>query len=628
MPYSKSAPPPKTPSKRGKRPAKPSGNTKLARHKDKTNIIPRDKKNQPPRRPGKPAHQRNDANDSFLAVLASGTQLRALNRQLASIPFVLSKTEQASHYQNGQVLRVKAERRPPQGPTPCNVVDVIAPDTSGQESMIALENYNIPTTFPAEVMAETDALAPFTLTNEREDLRNTPLITIDGADARDFDDAVWAERTERGYHIIVAIADVSAYVTPDSALDKEAEKRGNSVYFPDRVVPMLPERLSNNLCSLIPHTDRPVLAVHLYMDDQGRLRNHKFVRAVMHSHARLTYEQAEAALQGQQDEQSAPVLASTLQPLAAAVKILLKARQNRHALDLDIPESRLLLDDTGKVTGVANRKRLFVHQLIEECMVLANVAAAKTLATTSTPGLYRIHPEPGPEKLDVLKNILRQHALKFSGGQTPQAHDFARLTRMVNAHPAKDVLMRMILQTQQQAKYDAENIGHFGLALSHYSHFTSPIRRYADLIVHRALIAKLNLGAGGHQHSVKPLAKVAEHINLTERRAQQAEWEARDRMISRFYQQHVGKTYDATIISVQKFGCFVRVEDVAEGLLPVRLMQDDYYQYNEKRQSLEGQRTGHKLRPGDTIPVVLIGADEVEGKLTFGPAAGKKSTGL
>lgn len=592
---------------------------KLARHQDKTAVAPRGKKGPHQRRDGKPA-PRTQENDTFLAVLESGIQLRALSRELSSIPFVLAKTENAANYQAGQVLRVKAGRRPPQGPTPCTVEDVIASSTVGQESLIALENYQIPTTFPTDVLAETESLAPFTLTTEREDLRQLPLVTIDGADARDFDDAVWAERTERGYHIIVAIADVSYYVTPDSALDKEARKRGNSVYFPDRVVPMLPERLSNNLCSLVPQADRPVLAVHLYIDDHGRLRSHKFVRAVMHSHARLTYEQVEAALEKKVDAETQPVLNTTLAPLRDAVKVLLKARQNRHALDLDIPEARLVLDENGKVTGVANRKRLFAHQLIEECMVLANVAAAKTLATTSTPGLYRIHPEPGKEKLDVLKNMLRQHALKFSGGNTPQAHDFARLTRKVNAHPAKDILMRMILQTQQQAKYDAENTGHFGLALSHYSHFTSPIRRYADLVVHRALIDKLKLGAGGIKHDPKPLAKTAEHINLTERRAQQAEWEARDRMVSHFYKQYVGQKFEGTIISVQKFGCFVRVDDVAEGLLPVRLLQDDYYRYNEKYQTLEGERNGRKIRSGDTLPVVLIGADEVEGKLTFGPA--------
>ncbi|MDD9912528.1 MAG: ribonuclease R [Alphaproteobacteria bacterium] len=557
---------------------------------------------------------------TFLAV-TSGTPphaLQAFNRELASVDFVLSDKKD---FPDGTVLRVRPGKRPKYGPTPCTFVKEIANTAKGMDSLIAIDNHSIPMEFPQEVIQENENLPAFTAKDisQREDLRQIPIVTIDGADARDFDDAVWAEPWEDGHHIIVAIADVAHYIKPNSELDKEAFSRGNSTYFSDRVVPMLPERLCNDLCSLRPEEDRPVLAVHMYINARGQLKKHQFVRGVIHSHARLTYEQAQEALNGKPST-TKPLMESTLLPLQAAANTLMEARKRRHALELDIPEPKLVLDETNTVTGIAVRERLFTHQMIEELMVLANVAAATALETKSQPCMYRIHPEPSKEKLDTLRNVLKQHSLRFSGGATPTHQDYDTLLRRVKGHPAAPTLMRNILQSQQQAKYDPENLGHYGLALQRYAHFTSPIRRYSDLIVHRHLIKALNLaGDGGHLTPFKQLRKDADHINITERRSQQAEWEARDRLIARFYQQHIGNTFEGLVLNVMKFGAFVRVEEVAEGLLPCRLMDDDHYIYNEKTLSLRGKRTSKTVKVGQSIAVRLLEADLITGKLTFGP---------
>jgi ribonuclease R len=560
---------------------------------------------------------------TFLAMITETppAPIQPFNRDLQGTDFFLPTKEKLTP---GSVIRVTPGERPRRGPTPVTLVEDLGPTPEKLESLIAIDNHGIEVDFPPEAQEACEALSTFGAGDigQREDLRALPIVTIDGADARDFDDAVFAEAWQQGgFHIVVAIADVAHYIQPESPLDRSAFSRGNSVYFPDRVVPMLPERLSNDLCSLRPHEDRPVLAVHLYIDDRGRLKKHTFTRAVIHSHARLTYEQAQAALDGQPDATTKPVLKRTLEPLQAAAKILLQARKNRHALDLDIPEPRVVLDDNGEPAGVENRERLFAHRLIEEMMILANVAAATALENKGQSCLYRIHPEPGREKMETLGKVLRQHSLKISGGKLPAQLDFERLIGKTRGHPAEEVLLRNILQAQQQAKYDPENVGHYGLALTRYAHFTSPIRRYSDLIVHRHLVEALALaGEGGFLADRKHLKKDGDHLNITERRAQQAEWEARDRLVARFYSNQVGQTFDGFVLNVLKFGCFVRVQGAAEGLLPVRLMADDHYFYNEKTLSLKGKRSGKQYRIGQRVKVKLISANRLDGKITFAPA--------
>ena len=507
------------------------------------------------------------------------------------------------------------------GRTAVEILEVLGENPHQLASMVAIENFNIRQDWPEAVLAEVTEFNGALSKAEyavREDLRQVPIVTIDDVDAKDFDDAVWAEQEGDGFHIIVAIADVAHYVRQDSELDKEAVKRGNSTYFPDMVVPMLPERLSNDLCSLRPNEDRPVLAVHLHIDGKGRLVKFDFSRAVIHSHARLTYEQAQAALDGEKSDVAAPVLESTLKPLYRAYKVLWQARQKRYAIDLDIPESILILDDNGNVEELGVRTRLETHKLIEELMILANVASARALGGKGAPCLYRIHPKPDGKKMETLQSVLKPQGLRLPK-QAPTQQDYAKVIDAVRGHSAETMLMKSILQSQMQAKYSTENVGHYGLALPDYAHFTSPIRRYADLTVHRHLIAFVELGGeGGAEIKERVLDGVAERINDAERRSQKAEWEARDRLMTRFFRDFVGETFTATVVTVMKYGCFVSIKNgVAEGLLPMRLMKDDHYVFDAKQNILVGKKTKRILRVGDNLEVVLHEADRLEGRLTF-----------
>lgn len=553
--------------------------------------------------------------------------VRPMLKELSGVTFKVVKMNDFSP-EVGDIVRAQAVpdkygkgRARGQGSTAVEILEAMGPNPKNLASMVAIENFKIRTEWPEAVIAESDGLkkelSPEDLA-AREDLRTLPIVTIDGADAKDFDDAVWAEKEGDGFHIIVAIADVAHYVRQGSELDKEAIQRGNSTYFPDMVVPMLPERLSNDLCSLRPHEDRPVLAVHMHIDGQGRLQKFKFSRAVIHSHARLTYERAQDALDGKGDEAAAAVLESTLLPLQAAYKVLWQARQRRHAIDLDIPESMLVLDDAGLVTEVGVRSRLDTHKLIEEMMILANVAAARALGTKGAPCLYRIHPEPDNKKLDTLKGILQPHGVSVKAA-SPTQQDYASIIDKVRGHPAETMLMKSILQSQMQAKYSTDNVGHYGLALSDYAHFTSPIRRYADLTVHRHLVESYELaGEGGVSVNERDLGRAAESINDTERRSQKAEWEARDRLMTRFYQDFVGEKFEATVVTLMQYGCFMSIGNgVAEGLLPMRLMKDDHYIYDEKQSFIIGKKTKRKLQVGSIVEVTLAQADRVEGRLTF-----------
>ena len=490
-------------------------------------------------------------------------------------------------------------------------------------SLIAIHSHDIPTEFPPEAVSLAEAAQPVTL-GKRDDLRAIPLVTIDGADARDFDDAVWAEpdpNKENGWHAIVAIADVAWYVRQEDALDREAESRGNSVYFPDRVVPMLPEALSNELCSLKPAVDRACMAVHLWFDDQGHIHNHRFVRGLMRSAARLTYEQAQQAIDGKPNDEIAPLVEPVLKPLYGAFAALDRARRQRGALDLDLPERRIQLDENGKVARIEPRARLDSHRLIEEFMIAANVAAAETLERRQRPCLYRIHDAPDPVKIAALSEFLAEIGIpgvKLAKGQVIRPRHFNDILRKIAGTAYAALVPQLVLRAQAQAVYSPTNIGHFGLALRRYAHFTSPIRRYSDLIVHRNLISALSLQAGEALAPEKDLVSVGEHVSMTERRAAAAERNASDRYIAAYLADRVGAEFAGRINGVTRAGLFVTLADTgADGLIPMRSLPDDYYDHDEARHRLTGRRFGRSFSLGENVTVRLAEANTVTGSLRF-----------
>ena len=487
-------------------------------------------------------------------------------------------------------------------------------------SLICIHTHDIPTVFPEAAIAEAEAAKAAPLGN-REDLRDTPLITIDGEDARDFDDAVYAEPDGAGFRLIVAIADVAHYVPTGSALDRNAFTRGNSVYFPDRVVPMLPEALSNGWCSLRPNEERGCLFVEMRIDSTGRKTAHRFGRGLMRSAARTTYEQVQTAFEANDTLGLAP---GQLATLYAAFRALLAARIARGTLDLDLPERKVVLDDQGRVAGVAPRPRLDSHRLIEEFMVLANVAAAEELEHRHRPCMYRVHPPPSEEKLETLRAFLHGFDISLPPGNALHPRDLDRVLKQVAGTDAAPLVNEVMLRSQSQASYSPENIGHFGLGLSRYAHFTSPIRRYADLLVHRALIAALTPDESAR------FADTAEHITATERRAVLAERDAIDRYLAAFMADKVGATFAARISGVTRFALFVTVaSNGASGIVPASSLQDDYWMHDERTQSMSGRRTGLTYRLAQEVEVRLAEASPVTGGLVFhimqGPAA--KSAG-
>jgi ribonuclease R len=491
-------------------------------------------------------------------------------------------------------------------------------------SLIAIHSHGIPTVFPDEAVALAMAAKPVTL-GTRTDLRGMALVTIDGADARDFDDAVWAEpdpETEGGWHALVAIADVAWYVRPGDALDKVARDRGNSVYFPDRVVPMLPEELSNELCSLKPDVERACLAVHLWFDADGRVHNHRFERGLMRSAARLTYEQAQAAVDGHPNDLTKPLLDTVLRPLYGAYAALDKARRKRGTLDLDLPERRILLDPQGRIARIEPRQRLDSHKLIEEFMIAANVAAAETLERLQQPCMYRVHDVPDPAKLVALREFLDGidiPGLKLAKGQTVKPRHFNEVLRKAAGTPYEPLVHQLVLRSQAQAVYSPENLGHFGLALRRYAHFTSPIRRYSDLLVHRALIAGHKFGAGALPPTdIKAFADDGQHISMTERRAAAAERNAMDRYTAAFLAEQVGADFAGRVSGVTRAGLFVTLADtVADGLVPMANLPRDFYDHDEARHRLVGRRWGRAYTLGDRVTVRLAEANTVTGSLAF-----------
>jgi ribonuclease R len=491
-------------------------------------------------------------------------------------------------------------------------------------SLIAIHAHEIPQAFSPAALREAEAAQPATLKG-REDWRTLPLVTIDPPDAKDHDDAVHAEpdsdpNNKGGVIVTVAIADVAFYVRPGSALDRDALTRGNSVYFPDRVVPMLPERISNDLCSLVPGQPRGALAVRMVISADGRKRSHSFHRILMRSAAKLNYAQAQAAIDGRPDDTTGPLLAPILKPLYDAYAIVKRARDERDPLDLDIPERKILLKPDGTVDRVVVPERLDAHRLIEEFMILANVAAAEMLEKKALPLIYRVHDEPTVEKVHALQEFLKTLDMPFAKSGALRPALFNRVLTQVRGHDQESLVNEVVLRSQAQAEYSAENYGHFGLNLRRYAHFTSPIRRYADLIVHRALIRALGLGEGALPDTETPetLSEVAAQISVTERRAMKAERETADRLIAHHLADRIGATFQGRISGVTRAGLFVKLSDTgADGLIPIRTLGSEYFNYDEKRHALVGSRSGAMHRLGDVVDVRLVEAAPVAGALRF-----------
>jgi len=485
-------------------------------------------------------------------------------------------------------------------------------------SLIAIHAHGIPTEFPKEVLDEAEA-AQDVDPRGRTDLRKYALVTIDPEDARDHDDAVWAgpDPEQSGGHIvIVAIADVAHYVTPGSALDREAYKRGNSAYFPDRVVPMLPEKLSADLCSLMEGVDRPCLAVRMHFDSEGSKRKHEFMRGIMRSPASLTYRQAQDAFDGKDKSELARTV---LTPLWHAYQTMTKARDRRDPLDLDLPERRIKIGANGKIESIAFRERLESMRLIEEMMVMANVAAAESCEKARQPMIYRIHEQPSKEKLFAFADYLRTINVSFGKGQVVKPGMFNRILEQAKGGPNAEVMNDVVLRSQMQAIYSPDNKGHFGLNLQKYGHFTSPIRRYADLVVHRALIRALHLGDGGlTDKETQRLGEISEHISMTERRAMAAERDSIDRYVAAYMEDRVGASFAARVTGVTRFGLFVRLPDSgAEGLLPARSLGFEYFRHDERKHALIGERSGTTYKMGDKLTVKLMEAAPLTGGLRF-----------
>jgi ribonuclease R len=488
-------------------------------------------------------------------------------------------------------------------------------------SLLSIYEHDIPVAFDLEAQAIAAAAQPVDL-GERSDLRGLALVTIDGADARDFDDAVFAEadsdpKNPGGFVLVVAIADVAHYVRSGDPLDRNAYWRGNSVYFPDRVVPMLPEELSNGLCSLKPSEDRGCLAVRMVIDAEGRKLRHRFMRGLMRSAARLTYEQAQAAADGRPDELTSPLLGPVIRPLYGAFRALLNERQRRGTLDLDLPERQVILDDQGKIERIQPRQRLDSHRLIEEFMILANVAAAETLEKLRQPCMYRVHDAPDAAKIEALREFVATLGLNLAKGQVLRPKMFTQVLEKAKETPYTLMVHELVLRSQSQAVYSPVNIGHFGLALPRYAHFTSPIRRYADLLVHRALIAGCRLGDGELPGEVgERFASMGEHISTTERRAAAAERDTIDRFVAAFLADRVGTIIAGRVTGVTRFGLFVRLEETgADGLVPIASLPNDFYDHDEAGHALVGRRWGRVYCLGERVMVRLVQAEPLTGGL-------------
>ena len=550
--------------------------------------------------------------------------------------------------QPGDLVLAEPSGRPPRLMARVDAIlgDPFAPRSF---SMIAIHKHGLRDEFREEAIAEAHKVASQSL-GEREDLTHLPIVAIDPEDARDHDDAIWAEaRDGGGWNAIVAIADVSFYVRPGSDLDKEARARGNSVYFPDRVVPMLPHELSSDICSLKEGKVRAALACHLEIGADGVLKNWRFSRAKICVAANIAYENAQASYDAfitcssraksrdaGADERPSTTLGTngsvdetlvkeSLIPLWDCWRALLAARNKREPLELDLPERRVVLDEKGRILSVAPRERLDAHRLVEDYMIAANVAAAKALEKKKAPVMYRIHEAPGREKLVALKDYLETFGVEFALGQVIKPATFNHILDRIGDHDARPEIMEQVLRTQMQARYGPESLGHFGLALPSYAHFTSPIRRYADLVVHRALVTSYKLGDGGLPTAdATEFAKLGEHISTLERRAMEAERETVDRYVAAFLADRVGQILPCRISGVQPFGFFATVEGLGgDGLVLAAHLGNEYYRYDEKARALIGDDTGETFRQGQKIELKLIEANPASGGLRFELPEGK-----
>ena len=489
-------------------------------------------------------------------------------------------------------------------------------------SLIAIHGHDIATRFGAAAVAEAEAARVPDL-GRREDLRGVPLVTIDPEDARDHDDAVWAAADEDpanpgGWRVLVAIADVAHPVRAGGALDAAARERGNSVYLPDRVVPMLPEPLSAGICSLRPGEDRACLALRMRLDAEGRVLDHTFVRGLMRSAARLEYAQVQRARAGDADAATAPLVEPVIGPLYGAFGALLRAREKRQPLDIEVAERAVRLDDDGHPTAIETRPRHDSHRLIEELMIAANVCAAKTLCDNGVACMYRVHDRPPLDKLEALRTFLRSLGHGLTKGEVLRPALFNRILAAAAATPEAELVNQVVLRAQAQAEYSPDNIGHFGLALGTYAHFTSPIRRYADLLVHRGLITACGLGEGGLEADAGPeFAEIGAQISAAERRAAAAEWEARDRFVTAFMAARRGAEFTAWISGVSRFGLFVTLDEGgAEGLVAMRTLGRERFRHDRAKHALVGSG-GRKYRLGGRLNVRLVEANTLSGRLRF-----------
>ena len=534
----------------------------------------------------------------------------------------------------GDLVLCEVTGRPPRVQARVDAVlgDPFAPRSF---SLIAIHKHGLRHEFSQEVIDEAHRVAKQPL-GEREDLTHLPIVAIDPEDARDHDDAIWAEPDgEGGWKAIVAIADVSFYVRPGSELDREARARGNSVYFPDRVVPMLPEELSADICSLKAGEDRAAMACHLKIDREGNLKSWRFTRAKVRIAANIAYEEAQAAMDAADEERievSSPtcdmppverlvpreLVDKALKPLWACWRALFAARQRRDPLELDLPERRVMLDEKGRIMSIAPRDRLDAHRLVEDFMIAANVAAARALETKKAPVMYRVHEPPSREKLVALKDYLATFGIEFALGQVIKPGTFNRIIERLGDE-GREEIMEQLLRTQMQARYGPDRLGHFGLALATYAHFTSPIRRYADLLVHRSLVKAYRLGEGGLPPGEEErFEQIGEQISMLERRAMEAERETIDRYVAAFLADRQGQLVECRITGVQPFGFFATVEDLGgDGLLLAKDLGQEYFRYDEAARALVGDETGETYRVGQRLTLRLAEANPVSGSLRF-----------
>ena len=521
----------------------------------------------------------------------------------------------------GQVVMVEIVEQPSRQSQPIGrVVEILGNYADpGMEIEIALRKHDLPFEFSREAEQQAKKLPDAVRKADwkgREDITQLPLVTIDGETARDFDDAVFCEPQGNGFRLLVAIADVSHYVASDSALDRDAYERGNSVYFPRRVIPMLPEKLSNGLCSLNPQVERLCMVCDMAIGPSGEVKRYRFYPAVMFSHARLTYTEVAAAIY-ENDESAcgklAPILPQ-LRHLDAVFRVLLKARAKRGAIDFDTAETRMVFDDNGKIARIEPYERNDAHRLIEECMLAANVCASEFLRAHEHPTLYRVHPDPKPEKVAKLRDFLATFGLQLGGGETPTAKDYAKLLERIQGRPDKVLLQTVMLRSLQQAIYSPDNVGHFGLAYESYTHFTSPIRRYPDLMVHRAIRAVL----AGERYRPGNWDEIGLHCSATERRADEATRDVEAWLKCYYMQDRIGEEFVGSISSVVPFGIFVALDDVfIEGLIHVSDLGRDYFHFDEAAHAMVGERTGVRYRLSDRVRVKLVRVDMEQNKIDF-----------